>query len=460
MSKKSSFPDVKPLAGQSGYNAKESDILSKDAKEMENRLKFLQDRLLVQQQENDSNPNSNNGSKWKSSRVEKGGIRTYGKEVQEKIRKKSEAEGGGDPILRHYNNTKKLQQTTNTNNRGDFRTKDATYWTISDVSDWLRAISLDQYSSIFSQNEINGLILLDITLDDLDYMGITILGHRKLLLKGAEELRKNKRVNADMALPKDNIYNNNNNNDNNNQLILKENSQSKESFSSDEIKIKTEKENSNKTIHWSHLEPLHNGKAADSSSVSMINPADGMIDEEAERLAFMEAVSEWRKGGTTQKVKIIREEGVKYGNGKTAASQNDDINNYDIDNNSNFLKGGGEWKNPFASNYDDISSNDQNDVKPQPQYSLLNGVLDEELERQEFKKAVEAWRSGGKSNDKVSTSHNTTTQSSSNGTSASTYAEPSVRLVDKLSKQFENELEESSKRLEQQKKDATSKLAK
>ena len=31
-------------------------------------------------------------------------------------------------------------------------------------------------------------------LDDLDYMGVTVLAHRKLILKGIEDLRKNKRV--------------------------------------------------------------------------------------------------------------------------------------------------------------------------------------------------------------------------------------------------------------------------
>ena len=46
----------------------------------------------------------------------------------------------------------------------------------------------------FILNEINGNILLDITLEDLDYMGITALGHRKTILKGAEDLRVNRRM--------------------------------------------------------------------------------------------------------------------------------------------------------------------------------------------------------------------------------------------------------------------------
>ena len=43
----------------------------------------------------------------------------------------------------------------------------------------------------FAENEIYGEILLELGLDDLDYMGIKVLGHRKKLLKGIEELKRN-----------------------------------------------------------------------------------------------------------------------------------------------------------------------------------------------------------------------------------------------------------------------------
>ena len=55
-------------------------------------------------------------------------------------------------------------------------------------------MNLHQYIDAFILNEINGIILLDITLEDLDYMGITALGHRKTILKGAEDLRVHRRV--------------------------------------------------------------------------------------------------------------------------------------------------------------------------------------------------------------------------------------------------------------------------
>ena len=71
---------------------------------------------------------------------------------------------------------------------------DVETWSIADVGEWLQSIRLDTYAASFAVNEISGQVLLDISLDDLDYMDVTILGHRKLILKGIEDLRKNKRV--------------------------------------------------------------------------------------------------------------------------------------------------------------------------------------------------------------------------------------------------------------------------
>jgi hypothetical protein len=41
---------------------------------------------------------------------------------------------------------------------------------------------LSQYVAIFGANQISGPVLLDISLEDLDYMEIKALGHRKVSL--------------------------------------------------------------------------------------------------------------------------------------------------------------------------------------------------------------------------------------------------------------------------------------
>lgn len=71
---------------------------------------------------------------------------------------------------------------------------DVMMWSCQDVAKWLNSLSLPQFADSFVANEISGAILLDVSLDDLDYMGIKVLAHRKLILKGIEDLRKNKSI--------------------------------------------------------------------------------------------------------------------------------------------------------------------------------------------------------------------------------------------------------------------------
>ncbi|RYH05291.1 hypothetical protein EON65_45120, partial [archaeon] len=90
MSRKSSkdgtFGAPKPLPGQSGYKAAESDLLEKDAREMEVRLQLLQERMRQQNEELEKSQQRNGGSKWKNAKPEKGSIRQYGTEVREKAK--------------------------------------------------------------------------------------------------------------------------------------------------------------------------------------------------------------------------------------------------------------------------------------------------------------------------------------------------------------------------------------
>lgn len=90
MSKKSSkdgsFGAPKPLPGQPGYKATESDLLEKDAREMEARLQLLQEKMRQQNEELEKNQQRNGGSKWKNAKPDKGSIRQYGTEVRDKAK--------------------------------------------------------------------------------------------------------------------------------------------------------------------------------------------------------------------------------------------------------------------------------------------------------------------------------------------------------------------------------------
>ena len=51
------------------------------------------------------------------------------------------------------------------------------------VTEWLNRLGLGQYAASFEENAIEIDILPDLTDDDLREMGITALGHRKIILK-------------------------------------------------------------------------------------------------------------------------------------------------------------------------------------------------------------------------------------------------------------------------------------
>lgn len=72
-----------------------------------------------------------------------------------------------------------------------------------------------------------------------------------------------------------------------------------------------------------------------------VNAADDTIDEEAERLAFQQAVEEWRRGSntTTQKGKVVTIKQYEKSDlqSSSAAAASADFNDRQ-----------GEWVNPFA----------------------------------------------------------------------------------------------------------------
>ena len=51
-----------------------------------------------------------------------------------------------------------------------------------DIGDWLRTLGLQQYETIFRENDIDAEVLSTLGADDLRELGISSLGHRKKLL--------------------------------------------------------------------------------------------------------------------------------------------------------------------------------------------------------------------------------------------------------------------------------------
>jgi class 3 adenylate cyclase/predicted ATPase len=57
-----------------------------------------------------------------------------------------------------------------------------------EVAEWLRGLGLDQYTTAFRDNDIDGDVLADLTSDDLLGMGVTSIGHRRRLLAALAKL--------------------------------------------------------------------------------------------------------------------------------------------------------------------------------------------------------------------------------------------------------------------------------
>ena len=61
-----------------------------------------------------------------------------------------------------------------------------------DVAVWLRSLGLEQYEAAFRENAINEKVLPRLTAEDLKDLGVTIVGHRRVLLDAIADLRSAK----------------------------------------------------------------------------------------------------------------------------------------------------------------------------------------------------------------------------------------------------------------------------
>jgi hypothetical protein len=57
-----------------------------------------------------------------------------------------------------------------------------------DIAAWLRDLGLERYEQAFRDNEVDVRSLPHLTADDLKDMGVTAIGHRRLLLQAIAQL--------------------------------------------------------------------------------------------------------------------------------------------------------------------------------------------------------------------------------------------------------------------------------
>jgi hypothetical protein len=60
---------------------------------------------------------------------------------------------------------------------------------VMDVASWLRSLGLEQYEAAFRDNAISEKVLPGLTAEDLKDLGVSIVGHRRVLLDAIADLR-------------------------------------------------------------------------------------------------------------------------------------------------------------------------------------------------------------------------------------------------------------------------------
>ena len=65
-----------------------------------------------------------------------------------------------------------------------------------DVVVWLRSLGLEEYEAAFRDNKINERVLPSLTAEDLKELGVSALGHRRILLDAIAALRADARGKA------------------------------------------------------------------------------------------------------------------------------------------------------------------------------------------------------------------------------------------------------------------------
>jgi hypothetical protein len=267
-------------------------------------------------------------------------------------------------------------------------------WTIEQVGKWLGVLGLDRYATAFSQHEVSGGVLLDVTGEDLSYLGVSVLAHRKLLLRGIAQLKDAAAASGSVA-------------------AATAAASGESGLGAPLLPPPTDSSSSSsstRALHWSHAPPLKvKGAAATDTSLDRTGApydisqgaaaggqqafdlGDGEYDEAAQASAFKAAVEAWRKAGPRG----------ASGPGSGADTQ------------PPAAAGGELWHNPFGGGLPSSEgplAASQRLAKPgagaasasgtqasggeSGDRGLGEGDLDEAAEAAAFREAVMAWRSG------------------------------------------------------------------
>ncbi|KAL4146455.1 hypothetical protein PRNP1_012319 [Phytophthora ramorum] len=319
--------------------AKASTRLEEDAQVMEARLLQLRVTMQEEKQKRDAElPLKHAGNRWRSAREDRGSVRQYARDVQQKKTSKKQS------VDRSASGSTKGSKPKKSSSKAKLvvlSPATVEQWAVPQVLEWLTTIGLEEFQSGFEFHQVTGKMLLEMTPEGCEKFGVYKLSARNRLLAEMEQIRAlqtkkhlgDGRAGAEAAEiidPKLRDV----------ELVPE--------LSSPPSKLAAK-------THWSHVAPIsENGISSDDGQVP-VNLADGAFDEEASHATFMKALLEWRESDSS------------------AAKSNQDE----------------EWINPMLSGDNHAGEKDGG--------ALLEGSYDEEEARDSFQQALLAWRNGADS---------------------------------------------------------------
>ena len=307
---------------------------------------------------------------------------------------------------------------------------------------WLRALKLSSYIETFAKNEISGSVLLDLGQSDLDYMQIHALGHRKVIMREIERLKRGKSsvdlrqggtispspprggkrlltvsdsssdIRASKTSSSSSTSTSSPNHTDRRFRFAATTDDKETSETSPQQRQRQEQRRrggrgsptsaegktsspSTQQKHWSHVKPLAENVVTGNGTVP-VNLADGNYDEARQQSLFQQAVNEWRTPGSSSS--------SSSSSSSTATATSSSV--------GGLSAGGSMWNNPLGSLGG--SGGEAEGKKSEKGPSLSEGELDVAAEQAKFQQAVLEWRTGG------SVVEQATTKSSSSTTSSTT----------------------------------------
>lgn len=272
------FGKPKPLQ----TTLKTSDRLEQDACTMEARLMELRVTMQEEKKKREAAlPLKHAGNRWRSARADRGSVRQYARDVEQKtLNKKQTAKVG----------TKKASKSSSREKIPILSPATVKQWTVPCVLAWLKAIGLEEYQSGFEFHQVTGKRLLKLSLEGYEKLGVCSVSARNQLLAEMKKVRTcqvKKGTTGSSPIEAAEIID----------IKLRD-----PHVVSGPSKLASK-------MHWSQITPITDNINVSGDNQVPVNCADEESKEEAGHVSFLKDLFEWREDDAKQPEMSNQEQG-------------------------------------------------------------------------------------------------------------------------------------------------------